>query len=52
MVYGTQPGDGMGADAAGFDGAGGFPVLGVPAGVLERQAKQTKQRPLQRKHAP
>jgi hypothetical protein len=34
MVHGAQPGYGMGADAAGFDDAGGFPVLGVPERFL------------------
>ena len=40
MVYGTQPGDGMGADAAGFDGADGFPVFSVYARVCPTTLEQ------------
>ncbi len=37
VVDGAQFGDGMGADAAGFDGPVGLPVLGVPASVLSSE---------------
>src|SRR5580658_10300683 len=33
MVYRTQSGDGVGTDAARFDDAVRFPVLGVPEGL-------------------
>jgi len=34
VIDGTEFGDGLGADASGFDDAGGFPVLGIPKGFL------------------